>query len=640
MKRLFFLGAASYAFAVLPPANPPTWPSATVKAYTPASGTIVEDFAAAFTTNGGGTDNGQFVNSGFAFLFAPGTYSDYDLEIGYYTSVIGMGVTPDDTSISNINSPPSEYPDGNSLNTFWRSAENFSTSPTGTWGTDLTDTMTWAVSQASPLRRINIYGSLALFHYGESSGGFIADCRIAPTSTANVAVESGSQQQWLSRNTELILPNGTTSTAWSNGLWNMVFVGCIGAPLSFCGTCPGNAIPPCNCVNCHGQPNCSVTCSGSPYTTIAQTPIIAEKPYITSAADLSSYSLIVPQVEINKVGTSQTNNTQTITIDFSQVYIANPSDISELQTALSDGYHAILTPGVYNLTTPLLIENADTVVLGIGFPILISTTGEPCIVVGSVNGVRVGGMILQAGPSTDPITPTLLQWGAVGGDPTITSGFLYDCFPRIGRFTSGGPFNQTDLCIQINSANVVCDNLWIWRADHDANGLVYNEDNASNTGLEVNGDSVTIYGLASEHHIQDLIRWNGNFGACYFYQAEFPYDVTPDYEAAGYVGYRVASSVTHHLGVGVGVYSYFRDYIVTPNAAISAPPGNGIQFINALTRYLNGNGGISSVLNSNLGMNTIQANNPAVNIGYPGPTYLCDFSNQTMNARIRKYKRF
>ena len=55
--------------------------------------------------------------------------------------------------------------------------------------------MLWAVSQAAPLRRIQVNGKLQLFQYnapnpaaGYASGGFIADMNI----TGNI--ESGSQQ--------------------------------------------------------------------------------------------------------------------------------------------------------------------------------------------------------------------------------------------------------------------------------------------------------------------------------------------------------------------------------------------------------------------------------------------------------------
>ena len=46
---------------------------------------------------------------------------------------------------------------------------------------------------------------------------------------------------------------------------------------------------------------------------------------------------------------------------------------------------------------------------------------------------------------------------------------------------------------------MVGDNLWLWRADHDVNGLVSDSANRCDHALVVDGDDVTMYGLAAEH---------------------------------------------------------------------------------------------------------------------------------------------
>jgi hypothetical protein len=77
--------------------------------------------------------------------------------------------------------------------------------------------MTWAVSQAAPLRRLFVEGNLNLFQgSGYSSGGFMSDSVV--TSTIN----SGSQQQFMFRNSDF--------GQWKGGAWNMVFVGTKNAP--------------------------------------------------------------------------------------------------------------------------------------------------------------------------------------------------------------------------------------------------------------------------------------------------------------------------------------------------------------------------------------------------------------------------
>ena len=59
----------------------------------------------------------------------------------------------------------------------------------------------------------------------------------------------------------------------------------------------------------------------------------------------------------------------------------------------------------------------------------------------------------------------------------------------------------TKTMVTINSSHVVYDNTWLWRADHDVQGSVMDSHNPVDSGLVVNGDDVTAYGLASEHSL-------------------------------------------------------------------------------------------------------------------------------------------
>lgn len=157
----------------------------------------------------------------------------------------------------------------------------------------------------------------------------------------------------------------------------------------------------------------------------------------------------------------------------------------------------------------------------------------------------------------------------------------------------------TDVMVKINNGNVIYDNSWLWRADHDMTGLVYSSMNPVQTGLEVNGDDVIAYGLASEHTLGNLVEWNGNNGHVYFYQSEYPYDVTQEnYANQGFVSYKVGDSVTSHHGFGIGVYSYFRDHQVEMQSGIVAPVKDSVSFINAVTVFLSGNGQIDHVIDT------------------------------------------
>lgn len=327
------------------------------------------------------------------------------------------------------------------LNNFWRSAENVHVVPNGP--------MIWAVSQAAPLRRAVIDGDLNLFHYtdgqpaaGYASGGFMADVKISGT------VSSGSQQQFLLRNCEF--------SNWQNGVWNMVFVGTTGAPETHCGNEDGAV----------------------PSTNINATPSIAEKPYIVM--DGEQYKLMVPNLESNKVGvTPGFDNAKEI--DFANVYVASSTDsAATINAKLAEpGMNLVLQPGIYNLEDSIKVTQADTVVFGMGLVTLVATTGKPCIEVGDVDGVRVSGILFQAGEQN---SDALLKWGsAKDAGSAANPGVMHDIFARVG-----GPDAtevKTETMVQVNRGNVIIDDTWLWRADHDINGPVANGKNPVATGL-------------------------------------------------------------------------------------------------------------------------------------------------------------
>jgi hypothetical protein len=538
--------------------NPPTWPS-NVYVFDPANSASTQSTVDGIYAKQGGHNppfNGQWSSDRYAFFFKPGTHS-VTVNVGYYTSVIGLGNTPNDVTISNVRCENGDYDyTGGALSNFWRSAENFVNG----------GNMLWAVSQASPLRRVNVRGNLDLYQYnsgccaGYASGGWLSDSNVSGTIT------SGSQQQWFTRNTNI----GT----WNGGVWNMVFVGNRNQPASHC-----------------------THTGGGPYSSVDSTPIVAEKPYITINS-AGQYTLKVPNWETNKVG--QTTNYDNVqNIDFANVYVAKASDsAATINAKLSSGLHLVLSPGIYKLEDSIQVTRANTVVLGLGMATLININGKPAVVVGNVDGVRLGGILFEAGQGT---TPALVQWGNAGYAGSASNpGLFFDAFARVGGTNNPSQYQVGATAVAvINSGNVVIDNSWFWRADHGVNGEVMNSDNPNNHGLVVNGADVTAYGLAVEHQLQDLVVWNGAGGRTYFYQSELPYDVTQDnFGTPGYVSYRVNSSVTQHHVWGAGVYSYFRDHAVTVASGISTPTGSGIQFVNSLTVFLNGLGQINHIINN------------------------------------------
>jgi len=276
---------------------------------------------------------------------------------------------------------------------------------------------------------------------------------------------------------------------------------------------------------------------------------------------------------------------------------------------LSQGLQIILSPGNYQFSEAITIARNNTVILGIGFPTLTATNGNPVFRVTDVDGVRIGGVLLQGGKT---LSPSLISWGDTKKYGNASNpGIMYDIFVRVGGTNDPKAYQaRVDAMVTINHNFVILDNSWLWRADHDITGQVVNSENPSNNGLVVNGDNVITYSLAVEHQLQDGVVWNGEGGRSYFFQCELPYDVTQqNFGDPGYSGYRVNAKT--HTAWGTGVYSFYRDFPVTTPTAIKSTAT--AQFIHPFTRFLSGFGEISHIVNN-------QGN--AVKMGAP-LAYIC-----------------
>ena len=567
--------------------NPPQFPSS-VRVFSPTDSDIDGTLAAAFATNGGHqpSNHGQFSEKRYAFLFQPGWY-DVDAPVGYYTQIMGLGAVPGDvvfTSPKGVYSQEGDYSIGGALSSFWRSAENFRTLANFKW--NVGQGMMWAVSQAAPLRRVEVENDLLLFEYeppiggaGEASGGYFASIKVNKGS-----VKPGSQQQWFARD--------STVANWTGGVWNMVFTGVQGAP-------------PTHCDNTGGTPS----------TNVAATPIISEKPYIVYENATKKYSLRVPVLKKNSVGYNVANQGEQI-IDFENVYVTKLTDTAQdMQAKLNQGLHLVISPGIYALDAPLYVNKSGTIVLGLGLATLVASNQvETIISVGDVDGVRICGLLLQAGPPKDPSNPTqnnvpsagstLISWGSSKTNVETSGsagnsdapGFLHDVFFRVGGpdGTTTAPV-RVETMLHIHRGWVIGDNMWLWRADHAVGGTVTYSSNQVKHGVIVDGDDVHMYGLAVEHTLEDLTIWNGERGRTFFYQSELPYVVTQEEFPLNYSGYKVAQHVKDHEGYGVGVYSFFRDHVVNVTSGIVAP--TSCKFVNPLSVFLNGFGGIDHILN-------------------------------------------
>ncbi|MEY9963531.1 uncharacterized protein YceK [Streptacidiphilus sp. MAP12-16] len=514
----------------------------------------------------------QFGTQRNALLFKPGSYS-VSANVGFNTQVAGLGLSPDDVNINGYVTVDAGWFNGNATQNFWREAENFSVTPPS--GTD-----TWAVAQGASLRRVDVHGNLKLDPTGDgwASGGFLADSRISG------AVNSGSQQQWMSRN--------NTWGSWNGSVWNMVFVGDTNAPAQ-------------------NFPNPS-------HTVVAQTPTSREKPFLYVDQSTGLYKVFVPGLQTNSSGATWINGTPAGTsLPMHTFYVTKPGDTAEtMNSALAAGDNLLVTPGVYHLDQTLQVTRPDTVVLGMGLATLVPDNGVTAISTADVDGVRIAGFLIDAGTTN---SASLVQIGPAGAsvdhsaDPTT----VQDLYVRIG---GTGAVGKATNSLVINSRNTIGDNLWLWRADHGSNtGWAVN---TADTGLLVNGDNVTMYGLAVEHFQKYEVLWNGNGGRTYFFQNEMPYD--PPNQAAwmnganrGYPAYKVADSVTSHEAWGVGSYCYFNvDPTVVSEHAFEVPNTAGVLFHDLATVSLGGVGTINHVIDNAGGTANSTTNNVYL-VSYP-----------------------
>jgi hypothetical protein len=540
----------------------------------------------------------EFGTQRYALLFEPGTYGSaadpINFQVGYYTSVAGLGRSPADVVINGSVFVRNQCAGSfcTALTNFWRSLSNLTinvdTPNFGCYSGEF-----WPVSQASPMRRVDVNGFATLMDYctqpSFASGGFIADSRF----TGSVIV-NGSQQQWITRNSSIDF--------WTNGVWNQVFSGVVGAP--------AQCFP--------AQSSC-----GGPYTTLATSPVTREAPYLYMDGE-GNENVFVPSAQTNSSGiTWASGATPGVSIPIEQFYVATPVDsVSTINAELHAGRNLLLTPGVYHLDQSIEVTRPDTVVLGLGFPTLVPTSGNAAMTTARAKGIMISGVIFDAGPVNSPV---LLQVGSgharsdnEASDPSTLS----DVFFRVG----GASVGKATTSLVVNSSNVILDDIWAWRADH-GNGVGWTS-NTADTGVVVNGDHVTAYGLFVEHYQKYETIWNGNDGTDIFFQNEMPYD-PPSQEAwmeapgvDGWAAFKVADNVRSFSGYGMGSYSFFNQGVnIYAANALEVPrsltPGS---LHDLLTIFLStaGFGGILNVVNDTGGSSTIaNPDVPVTVVSYP-----------------------
>jgi hypothetical protein len=535
----------------------------------------------------------QFDGGRYSLFFEPGTYGSAAdplvFQVGYYTQVAGLGALPSDTVVNGAidvfnNLCTAGTSNCNADDNFWRSLSNLdlnvdlpSTAPAyappaiDAYGAGCDNSAEiWAASQAAPIRRVIINGSVVAQDYcaanNYASGGFIADSQL----TGNL--DTYGNQQYLVRNSSIGGANGCPG-----GLWNNVYSGVEGAPAPvFTGQCEQN-------------------------TVLAASPVTQEEPFLYANAS-GGLEVFVPSVRTQSSGTSWSSGTEAgKSLPLSDFFVATPgTPVLAIDFALLRGKNLILTPGVYNLSAPIVVSRPDTVVLGLGFATLVPQHGIIPMVVAPNTGVKLSGLIFDAGPVNSPV---LLSVGSrlpaprSAGDPDT----IQDVFFRIGGAETTG--TSATVSLLDNAPNSIIDDVWAWRADHgNAVGWTVNK---GDTGVAVTGNNVTAYGLAVEHYQKSEVVWSGQGGTDVFFQNELPYDV-PSQSAwnesssfTGYPAFQVTGNVKTFTGYGMGSYVVFIDTTATLNvtAGFQAPQVPGVAFHNVFGVWIGGSGGLDSIVN-------------------------------------------
>jgi hypothetical protein len=477
-----------------------------------------------------------------------------DVQVGFYTQVVGA--TEKLTTVNSI-SAPSTTP-GGSTQTFMRAAERLS----------VTGASTWSVSQGCSLRNSEFAAGLQL-SAGSSdwgSGGFISDISVSGT------FDTGIQQQWITKSSTI----GSLTTSASS--WNLLFVGVDGAT----------------------QP----TGDSSRYVTVVpETAGGARKPYVQMDS-AGAWVVVVPAEQGPRTGYDPSPPLrETIPIDDCTIWSVPAPSASGPGTkgfhaaslpASTDATCVIIAPGVYNLSSPVVLSGKGAVVVGLGFATFQCATSEPCLVVQG-EGASVSGLVVDAA-FTDLSKPT----GALV-EVTGAGSRLYDIYCRVIALPA---LVRADVLLHIVGNGVILENTWLWHADHDpwpkpadelgteymlvkgshnyehtdiatqnrmlreakervasrhgvgdaALSLPYLTDSCvSHHALVVDGSNFIVYGLMAEHTHWDIVVWNGEYGQTFLLQCEVPYYVMgPDTWGPSRLAYRVNALL--HSAVGLGAY--------------------------------------------------------------------------------------
>jgi len=452
----------------------------------------------------------------------------------------------------------------------------------------------WSVSQATPVRSMIINGNLnfqAFCSETNFQGNDFASGSYVANSEINGQLDWSGNQQGIARNSDYQSAAGF--------VWNYVYSG---------DGCPPGYTPPAGTAcsptgNAFGNsPAGTAGVNGvNQVTALPQSPVTEEEPFLTADSS-GNFSVFVPSVQQNSSGPNFLSGSEAgSSRPLSSFFVANPSTpVAAINLALLAGKNLVLTPGVYDLSAPIVVEHPHTVVLGLGFATLVPQHGNAALIALPNVGVKISGLIVDAGPVNSPVLVSVGVPGLTAGtaaDPDM----IQDVFFRVG----GAETTPVSASVSLldNASHSIIDDVWAWRADHGANtsvtgpqgqvgaGWTYNR---GDTGVAVTGDNVTAYGLFVEHYQKSEVIWAGQGGTSIFFQNELPYD--PPSQAAwnksatqlGYPAFEVSPNVTSFNGYGLGSYVVFiyTNATLWDSMAYQAPNKPGVKFTDSMDLFI------------------------------------------------------
>ena len=479
------------------------------------------------------------------FFFLPGTYGDSSVtpatattnnviqaEVAPGTVVAGLGTSPCDVVINgalSINDGGLAIRDSQMSNVTINPIQ--SGVPAGG--------MLWYTSQTATLRRVNILGNLYVSPVTQTPGSCENPCNpvtqgfqinlipgVANGFAITNSVITGKVINGNGLNTPDTEGNGGNSDiyfqqddigGYSGFGSDMVFTGTLGAPSDNFG--PGSVSP-------YEAPG--------DITNVTFTPTVREAPFVYY--DGSQFEIFRPSAQFNVRGPNwATDSTQGDSLPLSSFYIATTAAADNAETmnaALAAGKNLLVGPGTYDLDEPITIFAPDTVMMGLGDPILEADDSATIVVTDSAGGTVLSRFNADGRPFDPNDMGPFADNQIVIGQTPHGSGSESDPTTLSDVSSVSGATND----ILINQDHTILNQGEYQTNNNSGDGYTTTNWTATsgNTGAIVNGDDATWQGIWLEHFKQTEISWNGEYGNVTFLQNERP--LTVPFDTPGEIG--------------------------------------------------------------------------------------------------------